>query len=451
MSSTSAAFALPRQSVPVRRAAATSRLESSTSIPREAASAFAPDGLHISGESTDGWDEVSTDEYTPDKRSLLECAESFYDQADGIRNQLQPLNRTYDNLVALSSRLIVIHPNSIETPTLALDLRSALMHAASTLKVLDSNLFDLWESEERVRVACQGGRFGIDGLTGPALSKELDKRRDLVQSLARKFKRRCKEIKSEARFERDERREIREEKKEPVGVDDYLAGGTDCPDLTKNDLVHASRWVVTNPFTILSKLLDNLQALKIPEMVGTDQTPATFLASPPRSLTRSAQPTDPFSTPPLVPSTPTPAGSSGSRHPLADWKAEILRDAPAEKGTVHKVFDAVSHGLATDWLATRQDSSRAKKERMIVIFSFALLPLVLIAMLLETSLNPSDSSSSAKTASATSHPSYSLTTLFPTMVNEVKTAEGSARDNASTRPEDTLRRRDSFTHDSHLV
>ena len=38
-------------------------------------------------------------------------------------------------------------------------------------------------------------------------------------------------------------------------------------DLTKKDVVHASRWVVTNPFTILAKLLDNTKSLRIPQMV----------------------------------------------------------------------------------------------------------------------------------------------------------------------------------------
>jgi hypothetical protein len=97
------------------------------------------------------------------------------------------------------------------------------------LKVLDSNLFDLWESEERVRKACDKGQFTINGLRGTALTIELKRREDEIDRLARRFKRRCKDIKNEAREEREERRDIREEKREPSGVDDYLAGGLDCP------------------------------------------------------------------------------------------------------------------------------------------------------------------------------------------------------------------------------
>lgn len=150
-------------------------------------------------------------------------------QAQGVSNQLEPFKATYDSILALSSRLLVLHPNDIATPELALDLREALLHTASTLKVLDSNLYDLWESEERVRIACEKGSFAIDGLRGAQLLIEIERRDDEVQGLVRKMRRRCRDIRAEAKWEREERREIREEKREPVGVDDYLEGGMDCP------------------------------------------------------------------------------------------------------------------------------------------------------------------------------------------------------------------------------
>lgn len=122
-----------------------------------------------------------------------------------------------------------MHPNSVETPSLALDLRDTLVQTASTLKSVDSKLYELWESEERVRIACEEGTFSIDGLKGTALNLEVKRREDEMRSLIRRFKRRCRDLKSEARSERDERREIREERKESVGVADYLEGGLDCP------------------------------------------------------------------------------------------------------------------------------------------------------------------------------------------------------------------------------
>lgn len=139
------------------------------------------------------------------------------------------MKATYDSILALSSRLLVLHPNDIATPELALDLRESLLHTASTLKVLDSNLYDLWESEERVRIACEKGSFSIEGLRGSQLMIEVERRDLEVQGLIRRMRRRCKDIKAEAKWEREERREVREEKREPVGVDDYLEGGTDCP------------------------------------------------------------------------------------------------------------------------------------------------------------------------------------------------------------------------------
>lgn len=139
------------------------------------------------------------------------------------------MKTTYESILALSSRLLVLHPNDIGTPELALDLRESLLHTASTLKVLDSNLYDLWESEERVRIACEKGSFTIDGLRGAQLLIEIERRDDEVQGLVRKMRRRCRDIRAEAKWEREERREIREEKREPVGGDDYLEGGMDCP------------------------------------------------------------------------------------------------------------------------------------------------------------------------------------------------------------------------------
>lgn len=161
-------------------------------------------------------------------------------KAQGVKNQLEPLSATYDSILALSSRLLALHPNSIETPTLALDLRDALVHLASTLRAVDSNLFDLCESEELVRNACSTRASASASASAPASEdsllgasrldlRELERRRREVDSLVTQFRRRCKDIQHEAKWERHERREVRDEKKEPIGVGDYLASGLDCP------------------------------------------------------------------------------------------------------------------------------------------------------------------------------------------------------------------------------
>ncbi|GAA5955339.1 hypothetical protein JCM3765_003286 [Sporobolomyces pararoseus] len=370
---------------------------------------------NASAMSESGYDSVSTDDYAPPQRSLSECAASFHDQVQGVSNQLESLKDTYDTIFALSSRLLVLHPNSIETPTLALDLRNSLLHTASTLRLIDSNLFDLWESEERVRKAVESGEFSFDGLKGTALSIELQRRQSEVDQLVRRFRRRSKDIKSEARSEREERREVKEEIREPFGVDDYLQGGVDCPDLTKKKAVHASRWVVTNPFTILCKLLVNLKVLRIPEMIATDRTPLTFLAGSNSTRNRSLRGADRMTdSKPLMVDNPETLRRA---HRLSDWKAEILRSAPSNPSSLHKAFDRVSNKMASPWY---KNDARARSERWIVIGSLLLLPLILLAVLVEKMIDLT-SSSSASSSARSSSSTGSFTTLFPTMMNTDET------------------------------
>ncbi|GAA5835999.1 hypothetical protein JCM3766R1_005124 [Sporobolomyces carnicolor] len=422
----------------------------------------------------DSYDSVDTDEYSPPKRSLEERASTFHDQAQGVKNQLEPLSATYDSILALSSRLLALHPNSIETPTLALDLRDALVHLASTLRAVDSNLFDLCESEELVRNACSTRASASASASAPASEdsllgasrldlRELERRRREVDSLVTQFRRRCKDIQHEAKWERHERREVRDEKKEPIGVGDYLASGLDCPDLTKKDVVHASRWVVTNPFTILAKLLDNTKSLRIPQMVASEQTPSTFLARPISTRSgsfRTKQQTarSPQESTPFLIENPTPAGSR--RHRLADWKARILRDAgPATPNRLHRALDTFSDNLEGGYKV--RDHGRARSEKWIIIVSLAFLPLILLSVVVQKVLFNSDreSSESTMTVEASSRSSL-LSTLFPSMVNQEGTQEtrtvattttttGTVRGTSSSR--NMRRRRESIEFDAELV
>ncbi|GAA5896888.1 uncharacterized protein JCM6883_007039 [Sporobolomyces salmoneus] len=399
-----------------------------------------------SGDSSEESD--SQDDYAPNKQTLEECAATCYEQAQEVNDQLERLKKPYNSILALSSRLVVIHPNSLETPTLALDLRNLLVDTATSLKKLDADLFNLWESEERVRKACGEKRFSIDGMTGTALSIEVQRRQDEVEGLLKKFRRRCKDIKSEARWEREERREIREERKEPVGVNDYLARGLDCTDLTKKDVVHASRWVVTNPFTVLSKLLDNMKTLQIPQMINASQTPSTFLA---RDSTVSARrpgiSVSRFESTPLMIDNPTPAGTVNRTRGLSDWKAQILREAPSKPTPLHKAFDKFASRMGGDY--SYKNEQRSKAEKWIIILWLALFPLFLIAILVQKLFGSSfaaDSSSNLETSSS----DRLLTTLFPTMMNGAKTLSGdmSVETGSVSGGVSSMRRRDSFQIDS---
>ncbi|GAA6013610.1 hypothetical protein JCM11491_002725 [Sporobolomyces phaffii] len=387
-----------------------------------------------------GHESCDDNAYVPSRRSLQACAQRFHDRAQLVGDQIDVLKETYDSILALASRLVILHPNSIETPTLALDLRDSLVQAARALKGVDSDLFDLWQSEERVRTACARDVFSIDGLRGAPLNLEVERRQREVEALVKRFKRRCKDIRRESRWEKDERRDLGEDRREPVGVDDYLARGSDCPDLTRTDLIHASRWLVSNPFTVLSKLLDNLQALRIPEMVANDRTPSTFII-PASTLLQRPLRHGRLESIPLLPDSPTPAGTVDRTRPLASWKSEILHNRPDKATPLHDVFDKASERIH-DWSSLSDPANRAKKEKWIILASLMLLPVVLLAVLVEKLIDGRSSASSV--ASQVDASTGSLTSLFPTMINQDGARSQST--GAVGVPFETmgLRRRDSF-------
>ncbi|GAA5862909.1 hypothetical protein JCM1840_002323 [Sporobolomyces johnsonii] len=383
-------------------------------------------------------------DYAPPLRSLEVCASTFYDEAMAIHHDLDSLRTTLSQILALSSRLLILHPNSLETPTLALDLRAALLASAASLTGIDADLFELWKGEERVRVACEQGVFRFEGMTDEEEEMELEEREEEVQGLVRRFRRRVKEIKREARGEKEERRAVGEEKRAPKGVEDYLAGGVDCPNLLTKDAVHASRYLVTNPFTILARnLTDNLRALQIPQMVAASQTPST-LVPPPRPSSRT--PKDPFSSCPApLPSNPTPAGSDPNKR-LPRWKADILRQKPAKKTWVERGFDEIDGDVREGAREIRLASSRGHRERWIIFFTLALFPVLLVATLLETFLGSSTSSGSS--------PSVSLKSVGASMMpsnggDETESSLAGATETTTARLR--LRRRESADADAELV
>ncbi|GAA5853505.1 hypothetical protein JCM8547_002485 [Rhodosporidiobolus lusitaniae] len=406
------------------------------------------------------------------ERSLSVCAASFYDEASDVHTQLDTLSSSFSTIRALSARLYVLHPNSLETPTLALDLRDALLRAAEQLRGADEDLFELWREEERVRLAVQCGKFRIENTSAVGSQEgEVGEREDEVKGLVRRFARRVKEVKREARGERKDRKED-EERKEPERLMDYLEEGVyEFPHLLTKDTVHASRWVVSNPFTILARL--HLKSLKIPQMLSTDSTPATFvpITPPPLypvppsasvrpyngGLLHTASPSSQSS--PLLPfdPDPTPVGHSPSGHPLADWKADILSEADAKEEKVgekkpslsRRFYDEVDMDVREGVREVKVATGRGHRERWIVFLAFALFPILLIANLIEDLFSPSGSSTSSSSASAGS--SLSFSSLAPTLMADASSGAGSAVQTEAVQAKLRERRRRSGELDEALV
>ncbi|GAA5988373.1 hypothetical protein JCM11641_005453 [Rhodosporidiobolus odoratus] len=418
--------------------------------------------------STSSSSSTTRDDASQPERSLDICAATFYDQASDIHSQLDALKDHFDTVRALSERLYALHPNALETPTLALDLRDALLYAAGEIKGVDSDLFELWKEEERVRLAAEGKKYRLQNVSAVGDQEgELEERREEVDGLVKRFGRRAREIKREARGERKDRKEDGE-KKEPEKLPDYLEDGVyEWPHLLTKDTVHASRWVVSNPFTILSRLTDNLKALKIPHLLASRRTPLTFTpppSAPPlypvssasalvqpykRGLlhTRSSsrvQPIDP---------NPTPLGHSSSK-PMADWKQEILDEKRSGgKPTWSKrFFDEVAMDGAEGYREIKVSTGRGHRERWIIFVTLAVFPLLLIAQLISTWL---PSSASSSNTSSSSSGSLSMRSIAPTLIGDEdpSSARPTALSNAGEEREANLRerRRRSLEMDGEVV
>ncbi|GAA6053496.1 hypothetical protein JCM3770_000295 [Rhodotorula araucariae] len=391
-------------------------------------------------------DHTASDIAEHPQRSLQDCAASFYDDASALHHAFDGLSRRFSTLRALSARLAVLHPNDLATPTLALDLRDALLDAARRLGDLDDGTFRLWEDEERVRLACASGAFSLGEENTAAVGDqdgELAERREEVHGVVRRLGRRVKEVRREAKGEaKDRRRSARKEGSqgnEPDKVNDYLEEGVyEFPHLLTKDTVHASRWVVENPFTILARLADDLKTLKVPQLVKTESTPATYVrppAPPPlyhfAPFSPSSQP-EPRPTAPLASANPTPSGSS--YHPVSAWKHAILADAARRKGaekdsSTHRFVDEVDSAGAEGVKEVRVATERGRRERWVILLVVALFPILLVANLVEDILlSRRASHATPKSTSPASTAFLSLRSMTPTMVGarERATATGVA-------------------------
>ncbi|GAA5926745.1 hypothetical protein JCM3775_007026 [Rhodotorula graminis] len=367
-----------------------------------------------------------------------DCVPTFDDQLAAAHTSLDTLTTRIRTLRALSARLAALHPNDLSTPTLALDLRDALLDAAARLRDVDREILRLWEDEERVWLAGKSGERGCQGDE----ARELAERREEVDGVVRRLARRARDVRREARAEgRDRRRRARREGVEGVEPDalgDYLeVGAHEFPHLLTKDVVHASRFVVDNPFSILLRLLDGLEALKIPQLVKANASPATLLPppSPPPlyrldpspSTSSSSRRRDIFLPTTALPHDPTPAGASSSTSRRADWKQAILADAvrrtaSGKETRSHRFFDEIALDLREGAREMRVATGRGHRERWIIFTFIALFPVLLLANLLEDFLSSRRSASTSSSGSTAS--SFSLRTLAPTMLNEGAVSTG---------------------------
>ncbi|KAK4332537.1 Proteophosphoglycan ppg4, partial [Rhodotorula toruloides] len=368
-------------------------------------------------------------------RSVAIAAETFYDQASDIHRQIDALSSDLEHIRALSSRLLVLHPNDLATPTLALDLRDDLLRAAEDLKGIDEDTFELWKETESVGKAVRRGEYRFENVRDQL--GEAEERDEEVQGLARRFARRVKEIKREARGEKSDRREARE-RKEPEKLGDYLEPGAySFPHLLTKDTVHASRWVVTNPFTILARLTDDLKTFKVPQLLSAGESPSTFAAShtpppmyPVSSSSHLANPSPALAfLPSPFPNSPNPAGTSSRTRPMPTWKQAILA-SPAAKASLtrrpwsRRLYDEVARDMDEGWREVRVSTGRGHKERWIIFAIFALIPFLVVANIIESLILSARSHASTSSTGSTSqqHDSgYSFSTVAPTMMaGEVK-------------------------------
>lgn len=123
----------------------------------------------------------------------------------------------------------------------------------------------------------------------------------------------------------------------------------------RKDSVPASRWVATNPFSVLARMLDGMQSLALPALISKG-------ARPPSTTRRSSKST-------RIVSNPTPIGSIS--HPMADWKAAIVAESKGRRK--HKIFDEIAEDLEEGWHEMRYATRRESKERWCVALSVVMV------------------------------------------------------------------------------
>jgi hypothetical protein len=145
----------------------------------------------------------------------LTTSPDTHTQVSKAHISLDHLKSLFDQTRALGKRLRVLHPNSLDTPFLALELRDHLKAASHYLIELEEAIHATYEKERETRVFVKLGRVQIG-------DEDLWETKEETDGLVARFLRRIKKIKREARGEkRDRKKEA--ERHEPPALDDWLA------------------------------------------------------------------------------------------------------------------------------------------------------------------------------------------------------------------------------------
>lgn len=139
---------------------------------------------------------------------------AFFERASSAHSALDELKAHLDQTHALSERLLVLHPNSLDTPFLALELRDHLKASSHSLVHLDQLIYDIYQTERETRVFTKLGRVEIS-------EEDMWESKVETDDLVARFMRRVKTIKKEARGENRDRR-ASGDRKEPRGLEDWL-------------------------------------------------------------------------------------------------------------------------------------------------------------------------------------------------------------------------------------
>jgi len=172
----------------------------------------------------------------------------------------------------------VLAPNDFAVPGLALNLREWLQEASKLLIDLDGEIMLHWNEEKEVAAAIAKGRLKLS-------DDDVYERHHEFDAVGKRFMKRVKEIKREAKGEEKDRLE-KGQRRSPEGLNDYLfASANDImvsnfypvvvshtddvslQVLSKRDIELPSRYVVENPFTILARLTAGMESFNVPELM----------------------------------------------------------------------------------------------------------------------------------------------------------------------------------------
>ncbi|KAI5475201.1 hypothetical protein MNV49_001825 [Pseudohyphozyma bogoriensis] len=309
---------------------------------------------------------------------------------------LDLLTTRFDEIRALSMRIQALALNDFQVPSLAWQLREYLQEASTLITDIDGEIVLHYEDDQEVQHAMESGEIRMKGGDEYERKKEFD-------DVAKRFLRRVREIKREAKGEKEDR-EGQGVFHTPEGLNDWLfASKEDVMVLSKHDHNLPSRYVVLNPFTILMRITAGMQSLSTPMLLkpGDKQYVPNPTRAPKSSPKKKKR--EPF------PDNPTPLGTRPHYRPYS-WKMFGYKKKP--KNDLEKGFDEIGADVDQGVRDIKAFARYGTRERWIVFITLALIPaiLALIFVTADVEVSYGDSSTS--------------TTVSPTMLSEAGSTAG---------------------------